>query len=161
MLDTNPTSPVNVYESWALSHGLILGLNADPLDDPDNDGCPNYKEFAFDGDPLSGADDGKVRAAIIDDGGSDYLSITLPVRSGTVFSGSPVLTASLDGLTYLIEGSTNLETWIVPVTEISPALDAGLPPLSPGWEYHSFRLDTPVPLAPRGFLRAGVGLGSF
>ncbi|MCP3973464.1 MAG: DUF5011 domain-containing protein, partial [bacterium] len=50
------------YESWTIAMGLNSGVNDGFLDDPDNDGCPNGKEFALDGDPLSNVNSGKLRA---------------------------------------------------------------------------------------------------
>ncbi|RYD67330.1 MAG: hypothetical protein EOP83_03045, partial [Verrucomicrobiaceae bacterium] len=53
------------YDNWATSKGLD-GTNNGKLQDPDNDGIANIIEFGMDGNPLSGANDGKTRLAITD-----------------------------------------------------------------------------------------------
>jgi autotransporter-associated beta strand protein len=125
--------------------------------DPDKDGLPNLLEFAFDGDPASAMPTGKMVTKIANVAGDNCLVLTLPVRAGATFAGSGPLTSTVDKLDYAIEGSANLATFNLTVTEVTPALSSGLPALSgPGWEYRSFRLATPVTSASAAFLRAKV-----
>jgi fibronectin-binding autotransporter adhesin len=154
------------YASWAASKGLTVGVNSAPGDDPDNDGQTNIEEFAFDGDPLSGANSGKVVGKIGSVGGSDHMTITLPVRNGAVFSdvSGPEVSASVDGIIYRIEGSDTLAaaSWTLNVTEVTDlgektAIQTGLPALSSGWTYRTFRAPASITGAnPADFLRAGV-----
>jgi autotransporter-associated beta strand protein len=146
------------YDSWATGKGLTAANNAKDLD-PDNDGSNNLAEFAFNGDPLGGSDPGFRLTAIEDTDGDTLkeLTLTLAVRNG---SGSPVFstasspTASVDGITYIIEGSLDLTFPSSSVSET--AIPLGLPALPVGWEYRRFRLDASEGPAARGFLRAKV-----
>ena len=71
-------------------------------------------------------------------------------------TGSPS-TSTVDGITYSIEGSTNLTSWTSPVTPGTP-ITTGLPPVSDpvNYEYRSFSLDGSNGLPSKGFLRAMV-----
>ena len=57
---------------------------------------------------------------------------------------------------YLVEGSDDLGGYVVSVAETSPAVSGGLPTLSSGWEYWSFRLARDLAASPRGFLRLRI-----
>lgn len=157
------------YNTWATSKGLTgaPGSSTDPAKDadPDKDGRNNLAEFAFNGDPLSGADNGKVFVLTAD---SDFdgetankeLILTVAVRTGTLaFSGSPSPTAiqAADGITYRIEGSLDLSGFLTTVNVVPTAI----PPLSmplagAGYEYRSFSLSGSNGLTGKGFLRAKV-----
>ncbi|MFM2242658.1 MAG: hypothetical protein RLZ97_1513, partial [Verrucomicrobiota bacterium] len=150
------------YDQWAGDKGLTE-VNDGPDMDPDNDGLTNLQEFAFDGSPLSGASDGKRFIGIADPDGAgpegDALLLTIPVRDGAVFNGPGDLVSNpVDGVIYQIEGSLDLADWTtMNVSEVTPALAGGLPALSSGWSYRTFR--TPGPVGSpnlRSFLRAGV-----
>ncbi len=147
---------LTAFKTWTAASGLTAGVNDGPGQDPDKDGRTNLEEFAFDGDPLDAGDDGKRRVSIYSYHGLDFLSLNLPVRSGMAFSGSPNISASVDGITYTVRGSHDLLTFDSPVVPGSAEDDAGLPPLSPGWEYRSFWLDDGGTLPPRGFLSMEV-----
>lgn len=130
--------------------------------DPDHDGMNNLQEFALDGDPTSGAANGKVRSRIEAVGADQALVITLPVRVGTgaAFAGSPSMTATRDQVIYTIQGSNALAVFDQPVSEI-PVSSVGMPVLTDAaWAYKTFRLDGAVggatPRGPRGFLRAST-----
>jgi autotransporter-associated beta strand protein len=152
------------FTSWAQANITAIDPLADatPGGDPDGDGVENLAEFAFRGDPLSGADQGMIRTFVEDGGDPDSakeLILTLAIRTGNAapFSGSPLQLAS-DGVTYTIEGSLDLTTFTAAVTEVSPPVTTGLPDLSgdPSYEYRSFSLDASNGLSGRGFLRAVV-----
>jgi len=157
--------PLTTYETWADANGLTLGDNDGFNDDPNNDGRLNIEHFAFDTDPLGdGSDEGKTRNSIENITSEDYLTLTLPVRVGAVFSGDPLSSAAVDGITYAILGDDDLQDpWDLTVEEVTPALDAGLPALDDydgvtgaDWEYRSFRLSDPVSTRPHAFLKTEV-----
>jgi autotransporter-associated beta strand protein len=119
--------------------------------DPDGDGLDNLTEFALDGDPASSAATGKVVAKI--DGG--HLTLTLPVLDDANFIGSGPLNATVGGCVYRIDGTGDLDNFTAGV-EATAALTAGMPDLSDGWSYRTFRLSSPVSGATKGFLRADI-----
>ena len=142
------------FPTWISTFTFAPGADLTKGGDPDGDGMNNLLEFALDGDPSSGNSTGKLLQKI--DAG--YLTLTLPVRTGATFSGSGPVSASLmtDGMIYQIEGGDNLVEFASGVTELVPALAAGLPTLNAGWEYRSFRLTTPVATNGKGFLRCKI-----
>ena len=156
LTSTNETS-ADPFEEWIDS---FLALT-DPADkekgaDPDGDGRSNFEEFAFDGDPTQPANDGKIQSGFVTIEGLKYITLTIPVRDGAVFAGSPGLdSGAVDGLIYGIRGSYDLSSFNAGVVELSPAI-ASEPPLNPGWSYRSFRLSANSSEQPRGFLRAEV-----
>jgi autotransporter-associated beta strand protein len=143
------------FETWAGDKGLDE-TNDGPGDDPDKDGITNLAEFAFDDEPLSGAASGKIVAKIETISGSPYLTLTLPVRDGAVFSGpGDLVSAPVAGVTYTIQGSTDLADFTsMNLVEVTPALGAGLPSLTAGWSYRTFRTPDPTGSLARQFIRA-------
>jgi len=138
------------YDSWAVSRGLTLGVNDGSSDDPDKDGRTNFEEFAFDGDPLSGADDGKTRYRFVDDGGTSYFTLTVPIRNGIIFTGSP-LSSEVEGITYTVLADDDLVGTDLSVQQRSAGSDSSrLPAPSSGYSYLSFRIQNPS--APRAFM---------
>jgi autotransporter-associated beta strand protein len=155
------------YTTWATSKGLtgLPGSATDPAQDadPDKDGRNNLAEFAFNGDPLSGADNGKFFGLTADsdfDGNTDKeLILTVAVRTGTpAFTGSPSPASvnSADGITYSIEGSVDLAGFPTTVNVVPTAVTTGLPAAGAGYEYRSFSLNGSNGLSDKGFLRAKV-----
>ena len=163
---------VTVYGTWASGYGLDPdwttggdpALDGRPGSDPDKDGRTNKYEFATDDDPSSPLPSGKVLGRVSDLAGSDVLTLTLPVRGNPDFTFDGPTLAGLvsdpvDGLIYRIQGAKDLvfegdnES---EVSEVTPALDAGLPTLNDGWNYRSFRTEGPVSVVPVDFLRASV-----
>ncbi len=150
------------FETWAASRITAINpaANATPAGDPDNDGLSNLAEFAFDGNPLSGVSDGKIVGKIATVGGSRVLTYTLPVRSGATFGGAAALVSGvIDGITYTIEGSDGLVSWLLDIDEVTgadaAAIQAGLPALSGGdWTYRTFRTPDAVTADPSDFIRA-------
>ncbi|WP_338289937.1 autotransporter-associated beta strand repeat-containing protein [Luteolibacter sp. LG18] len=137
-----------------------LSLPADKAKsaDPDHDGLSNLAEFALDGDPSSATNTGKVRVAVANVSGDNVLTITLPVRLGASFTaGGDLVSAAVDGVVYKIQGSTDMVDFTTTnVTEVTPALISGMPGLTSGWEYRTFRLPGTVTANPKGFLRAAI-----
>lgn len=154
------------WELWRQARGLTFGVNDGFNDDPNSDGRPNREHFAFDTDPLgNGGDEGKTLIAIVPFDGPDHFTYTFPVRKGAVFSGSGPMTASIDGITYVLIGEGNLSTGLgdLGLSEISPALDTGLPALGdydgvlgPDYKYRTFRLSDPIIVRPQAFIRIQV-----
>jgi autotransporter-associated beta strand protein len=158
------------YADWALAKGLtgLPGSATDPAPgaDPDNDGRTNSQEFALDGDPLSGTNDGKVvaKVATLPSDSSRVLTLSLPVRTGAVFSGpGDLVSTAIDGLTYSIQGSDDLGDFTsMTITEIigddATSVQTGLPALSSSaWSYRTFRSPGTVNDGdPRDFLRVKV-----
>ena len=74
------------YNNWTVDKGLTV-LNKGAGQDPDNDSTTNLAEFAFNGNPLSGSDNGKVFVTTTDNDSSRKLILTIAVLAGTpVFS---------------------------------------------------------------------------
>jgi fibronectin-binding autotransporter adhesin len=151
--------PADPFPGWIAGFPAV-GAQTGKSDDPDGDGMTNIEEFAIDGNPASGVPTGKVRSQIETVGADQALVITLPVRNGATFTGTP-LAATRDGVSYAIGGSNTLDLFDQGVTEIAVS-SAGMPnTVSTGWSYRTFRLNGAIggatPRGPRGFLRAAVG----
>ena len=136
----------------------IIGKTADP----DNDGIDNLTEFALNGNPNSGSNNG-LTAVLIQDASApagNELTLVAAVRDGAVFATGPngVQTATVDGVVYTVEGSLAL-TFPDSAVSVGAASDTapaatGLPSLaSTAWEYRTFKLDASEGLAGKGFLR--------
>ena len=144
------------YEAWTRSKGIAGGTgNGLGATNPFN-GFSNLRNFAFDGEPGATTNEASKLAARFSQGTNKFLSLTMPVRYGASFSVGSNYSASIDGLTYRVLGSTNLVDWSTPVEEVYSAGADGLPALSVsgpgGYQYRSFRLSDPS-LA-KGFIRA-------
>lgn len=129
----------------------IIGKNADP----DGDGANNLAEFALNGAPNNGADNGYQVAAVEDTNADTQkeLTLTIAVRKAggsPVFAGSP-LSAVSDGVKYTIEGSLDLVFPTSAASEAAPATGPGGLPAD--YEYRRFRLDASEGLPGKGFLR--------
>ncbi len=158
-LDVGGTPPTTGYDDWIAGFfpgetepGIIA-----PGSDPDGDGQPNYLEFALGGNPDDGADNSRVYRIIADSNADtqDELLLTIAVRSGTpAFAGNPSPSATHDGYTYTIEGSTTLESFPLVVTPVA-VIDPGTPAPA-GYEYRTFRLEGSNGLPDKGFLRVKV-----
>lgn len=146
---------LSAFDTWAAAEGLTQGVNDGALDDPNLDTIPNLLHFAHNTAPLgSGTDEGKHRAGPADDGGVTYFTLTLPFRTGAVFTGSPP-TATIDGITYTVLGELDLNGTGHPMVERGAGADSsGLPPVGAGYEYRSFR--TTDATLPRAFSRVRI-----
>jgi len=149
---------VSPYQSWAQANGLTAGTG-NALMDTNSAGVANIWNYAFDGDrnsPVQG--DGKFGHGFSQFGGLGSVAVTMPVLYGAPFSGVAAQSASVAGVEYEIQGSTNLVDWNVPV-EATPLDISGLPALSlsgvAGYEYRTFRLSPPAG-GDKGFIRAVV-----
>lgn len=165
-LNANQYDPQNPYAAWAVTKNLTAANNA-PGSDADSDGYNNLTEFAFNGDPLNGSNNGLFYNQLVDtpsDGDTDKeLTFTCAVRSGAVFSANAnnaQVSAAIDGVIYTIEGSSTLTgAWTAPIVNlgasVTPPVGSGLPnPSGSGWEYRTFSGFNGIPL--KGFIHAGV-----
>jgi hypothetical protein len=139
--------------AWSDSVGLTAGVNDAPTADPDGDGLSNLEEFAFNYDPLSAVGESKFRHQIVTEETSEYLSITFPVRTGGTFTGGSGQQALINGALYTIESSQNLVNFDEVVAEITPSQSSGMPSLSSGWEYRTFKINTAISDQPKSFIR--------
>lgn len=163
---TVTTGPAaSAYASWATAKGLDdsdAAHSSAKSADPDGDGKNNLYEFAFDGNPLSGVEDGKIVGKVATVGSDQVLTLTLPVRTGATFSGTPAkVSALIDGITYRVEGGTDLTNYTDTISEVTggdaSTIQTGLPTLSTGWTYRTFRVSGTVAGVPTDFIRAKVG----
>lgn len=153
------------YEPWINSFPGTGGAR-ERGDDPDRDGLNNAAEFALDGNPASGATSSKIAVEIAPVGGENALTLTIPVRNGAAPAaadppGGPLaLEQTTDDLIYSVQASDELANWTLDVTEVTgsdaTAIQAGLPPLSAGWVYRTFRSPGPVAGDPAEFMRVVV-----
>ena len=143
-------------QSWRLAHfGTAANSgNAADFANPDGDEYVNLLEFARNGDPNRTAPDGKMVSQFTTIAGRSYFTLTLPVLTGAAFSGDgEKVSAAVAGIIYRIQGSSDLLDFATtPVFEVTPPLSAGMPALSAGWEYRTFRLGTES----KGYLRVAV-----
>ncbi len=160
------TVPASPYSTFINSFSSIPVADRDPGDDPDGDGSTNLEEFALDGVPNNGSNNG-LRAVLLQDTTAPVgreLTLIVAVRDGATFAAGTggSLVATKDGVTYTIEGSLNLTFPGSAVVEVGSVSDtapaaAGLPSLvGTAWEYHTFRLSASEGLPNKGFLRVKV-----
>lgn len=148
----------SAYDSW--TEGKLTGNDALPGADPDRDGTTNLIEFALNGNPGSASSNGQMASLIQNSSapGTDELTLVIAVRDGATFTNG---SATVDGITYTVEGSTDLAFTGAAVSSTGPSDTApaatGLPSLAgTAWEYHTFKLDSSEGLAGKGFLRLKV-----
>ncbi|MCF7730648.1 MAG: hypothetical protein K9N23_03130 [Akkermansiaceae bacterium] len=160
---TGGTAP-SAYDIWAVAKGLTAGNRAPELD-PDHDNSNNLAEFAFNGDPLAGSNNGlfftERRDTAADPDSDQELVFTCAVRRGAVFASNgsnAQVSAAIDGAIYTVEGSADLTTpWASAVSNVgaadTPPAGSGLPDLTgSGWEYRTFSTFNGLP--GKGFIRA-------
>ncbi len=144
------------YDQWATGNGYWSpgAAKSLPAEDFDGDGIANIAEFAFAGNPTTGADSGKRYFSTV----SGHLVLTVAVRTGTAAqfaaTGAPV-SAVQDGVLYSVRGSATLDSFPAIVEKLGSVVLGDLPPSPPaGYEYASFRLQSTVSGNPKGFLQA-------
>jgi len=159
------------YANWVSAKGLTPGVNDGISQDPDNDGRSNLGEFAFDGNPLSVVNDGRIVSKVVIVGGQNVLTLTIPVRNGAIFpdvGGDELVSMAQDGVVYHIQGSLDLGAWtgnFINVDEVTNPADVSAvqgalltdKPLDGGWSYRSFFIPGSDPAGnAKMFIRAFV-----
>jgi autotransporter-associated beta strand protein len=142
------------FEHWLATAGLTPGNpGTDPLESHDGSGVANLVQFALGGDLNVPTNNGTYAAL---DAGDGSMLLTIAVRQGAVFAGSPTPTATIDGITYAIEGAHNLHHWDAAVEEVVPAHTGGH--IAPaGYQLKSFRINPPEDGGhASGFLRVKI-----
>jgi hyaluronate lyase len=154
------------YENWfATRYPGIIGNDRLPTADPDRDGVTNLLEFAINGNPGDGSSRGCIASSIQDSSlpvGNELTHI-VAIRNGAVFAAGSngERIATVDGITYTVEGSLDLSFPTAVVSSTGPTGTApaatGLPVLTGSdWRYHTFKLDASEGLNGKGFLRLKV-----
>ncbi|MGC4014754.1 MAG: autotransporter-associated beta strand repeat-containing protein [Luteolibacter sp.] len=156
------TTGATGYQAWASDKGLTAGNNATSAD-PDGDGLNNIGEFGLNENPLSGTPGGRVVTRTATVNGASALTLTIPVRNGATFTGTTELVSgTVDGVVYRIQGSLDLATWDLVIEEVPvgdlPGVQLNIDPPETGWTNRSFYVrDAVVPITPQAFIRAKVG----
>jgi len=144
------------YEVWVDENGLTENINDGFFDDPDNDGDPNIKEFALNGNPLSSVGNCRLYPAITDTPEGRIFTVTFPVREGAEFSEGPIPEATIDAINYRVEGSNDLISTDLSIIPYPTALDEGLPALPSHYEYQTFQTKELVPDQHQAFVTVTV-----
>lgn len=160
VIQVDPSWTANPYDLWSqqISDPAKRGKTADA----DNDGMDNFTEFAFDGNPSSATDSGKVQGKVSVLSGESAYVLTIPVRSGAgtfTADANGLVSAAIDGVIYRVQGGTALTAWPLALTEVtgSPGITLPTAPLSSAaWEYRSFRINGAVSSRPKAFIRASA-----
>lgn len=145
------------FAAWITGHveAENPGFDLRESADPDGDGRNNLAEFALHGNPFASDANTCLRSVIDTVSGEPSLVLTFAVRGTPAFVGSTSKAATVDGVVYAVEGSSNLASFTSPVLEVTPARSEGMPALQSGWTYRSFRLATGTAAA-SGFLRVRI-----
>jgi hypothetical protein len=159
------TVAADVYQLWAIAGGLTPGVNFEEVDNPDGDPNNNAAEFMRATDPLSGNDVFLRRLLVVDIGGTNYFSLTLPVPIGAeilAFNSFARFSFGFESRSVQVAdrflSSTDLVQGFphggVDFAEIVPALDGpvgtspALPALPGTHEYRTIRLTTGTEVEP-------------
>ena len=155
----NPTLEAKGYgaadalQLYLLEAGLTEG-EITPDADPDTDSKENVLEFAFGSDPASASSLPRMVASTVSASGSSYPALSFQHRQTDPDPTESPFT--VDGITYTVQGSTDLTEWNESVVV---ATDPGsLPNPETGYEWITFRLEN-IPLSTsgaKGFLRVEV-----
>ena len=145
------------YEKWVMTHGLSAGVNDGFHQDPNGDGITNIEHFAFGTSPLNSASaiqQGLSKVTVIDITGTDHLALTVAVRNGASFNGTPLATNVIDGaVRYFVKSNQDLKSFPSSlVTEITPADTVGLNAVPADYTYKTFGIPMVPSDDPSGFL---------
>jgi hypothetical protein len=155
--------PPSAFETWIAGKGLT-GNDALPGANPDGDNLDNLGEFAFNGDPDNGNDQGMFYFETKDNNSDNLkeLTFTIAVRRSNVGfaadgNNSQSSGSAIDGVIFTIEADVDLQgIWNSAVTYLgksdTPPAGSGLGNLSGmDWEYRTFSSFNGLPNA--GFIR--------
>ena len=154
------------FEPWAQTNITIPrpGADSSPTGDPDGDGSNNLNEYAFGGNPLSATDNAKAFSLVMPTSRNigDELVLTIAVLENTPdafdSADSPVSINTVDGVTYTIQGSNDLNFPNARAVQVNPLTTPEMNAVLPvGYKYLSFALDGSATLPTKGFIRAVVG----
>ena len=147
----------SAFNAWLIAAGLTPGsANTGANESYDGSGVPNILQFALGGDVLDPAKNGIQAVFSKDAANNDNLVLTVAVRSGASFAGSPSPTATIDGVTYAIEGGIDLSGWTAAVEEVAVQNGGGTVVAPAGYTLKSFRLVQAPALSDSGFMRVEV-----
>lgn len=149
------------FHSWITASYPSLSETERAMNaDPDADGVNNLVEFALGGNPANSSLRGYQREVLQDISPPEgkELTIVFAARRGADFSAGA---ATVDGISYQVQGSRNLQFPGAGVTHLgtseTPPSLLNWPNLSgTEWEYHTFKLDGSDTLPGSGFLRLMV-----
>ncbi len=148
------------FDAWRYQKFGSANPASAPEGDADRDGSSNLLEFGLNGNPNDSSDSGLIASRIADSSPppGDDLSLTIAVRDGAVFTGG---TATVDGITYTVEGSDGLDFPSSAISSSGPSDTApagtDLPALTgTAWEYRTFKLNSSEGLTEKGFLRVRI-----
>jgi hypothetical protein len=155
--------PPSAFETWIAGKGLT-GNDALPGANPDGDSLDNIGEFAFNGDPDDGGDQGMFHFETKDNNSDTLkeLTFTIAVRRSNVGfaadgNNAQSSASAIDGVLYTIEADADLQgVWNSAVTYLgksdNPPAGSGLGSLSgTDWEYRTFSSFNGLPNT--GFIR--------
>lgn len=139
------------YAAWRVVNGLP---ETSVIPDADHDGTTDWFEFATGGDPADAQNHGTWIAGLNEVSGEQVLTMTIATRTGADFTIAPdnAMTATIDGITYRVECSADLEHWDGELIEIAP-LDGNLPPAPAGYIYRTFKALDTLATSSRNFIR--------
>jgi ELWxxDGT repeat protein len=155
-------SPLSPYEGWLATFRDRMDGKTGRKEDADGDGVPNVLEFALGGDPADPASKPITHAAFGDSedpqSSDKYLTLTVRVLAGTVFTPGAPATGVADGVTYRFRATTDLGTsgGIGEVLEVIRDTTAAQPPQEDGYEYLTVRVAAPVNDHSRAFIQVVV-----
>lgn len=152
----------DAFSTWIDNYlGLTNPADKTRTADPDKDGSSNWQEFAFGGNPTNGASLGEFSVSGLDTDGNSVREaiLTIAIREGAVFTGSPAPMAVRDGVLYTIEGTLDTASFgqpgapsVIPLGVWTPA--PGGTDAPGGYTWQRFRLSGSEGLTGRGYLRA-------
>ncbi|MBE7501386.1 MAG: hypothetical protein HS113_13985 [Verrucomicrobiales bacterium] len=152
---------VGEYLQWGLSRGL---RDYDEWGDADEDGEPLFIEYLRDADPRGAGGSAKSRWHVVEADGARYLAWTVatPARFDYRSTAAGSIRGGTDAAADVFAPALDVQGSRLPgfgLLEVVPALDEGLPAISPAHRYRTFRLNEPVASRPSAFILNCVMLG--
>ncbi len=144
--DVNLTfSVLAAYDLWIATFSTVPAGERDYLSTPSGTGYTNLELYAFGGDPTSitSLADAVPAAAVIGDGGSNYLELTYRRR----------IDAATRGLSYTPVFSTDLAVW-----SSTGATEVSVTPIDADFESVTIRFDTPISADSRRFCSVRIDI---
>jgi hypothetical protein len=149
----------SLYVGWLAAEGLEpSGPKSSFHESADGSGVSNPIQSALGGSPGDPARNGIYFPRVHDVDGSTQLVLTIAVRHGAVFNQAASASASIDGITYKIEGSRSFSEWGAEVEEVQTENhEVSIIPLT-GYSLRSFRLLPAGDVPLNGFFRVVVNV---